>query len=260
MSHLATSSTPIVAIVECGHEMFLRRVGGFDAVRAFLLLVTRTNENVFWMISMAEYAWVYLDRVVGISDFFPYLIETRNMVESDIEQAVMTRHEASGFKLVFTDGGSPSRKTERALRKAANDEARQAVLREDFFETLMESSRGNVQIALYLWLRCLTPRQDVIEVEPVPALSFPFVSRLPLPRLTALASILQHGTLTPSEHAEVFGMSPSASVLMFESLEDQGLIRPVHLTEEKSQDTSFMIAEMARRSIVDYLKTRNLFH
>lgn len=251
---------PRIVLMECAHQLFLRRVGGFEAIRALMLLVARTNHKVFWVISVAEYAWVYLDRVVGIADYFPYLIETRTMSREDIEEAVTTRNEASGFALRFLEGERLSKRARKSLKAASNEAARQQILRRRFFEDMQRASRGNVQIALYLWIRCIHPKGDVLEVDPVPDLNFDFVADLPLPKLTALAAVLQHGYLTPAEHAKIFDKGLASSALLFEALEDQGLIRAVRPQELRSHDTSFMVAEVLRRSIVEHLRSRNLFH
>lgn len=247
-------------VLEVGQQLFMRRVGGFDAIRALLLLMTRTTDRVFWILSMSEYAWAFLGRVVGISDYFPYQVETRSMTQADIETAVMTRHDASGYALRFLEGADLSKRVDKALRKAADESEKQAILRKRYFEDLQRASRGNVQIALYLWVRSVRSTGDVLEVEPVPSLSFEFVSDLSLPKMTALAAILQHGSLSPAEHAEIFNTGVRSSVLLFESMEDQSLIRTTGDEGERSADTVFMVAEMTRRAIVEQLRSRNLFH
>ncbi|MDA0745708.1 MAG: ATP-binding protein, partial [bacterium] len=187
---------PRVFILEHAHHLFLRTIGGFEGLRAFLLFLAATSERVLWVLSMNEYTWRYLDPIVHISDYFPFQIETTNMSGPELEKTIMARHGLSGYRLRFRKGEALSRTLGRQLKKAPGEREEQAVLRKAFFEKLNSVSKGNVQIGLFYWLRSIENLDgDIMEIAPLEPLRFDFLSHLSVDKLFTLAAIVLHGTL-----------------------------------------------------------------
>ena len=256
---------PAVVVLEHGHQLFLRRIGGFEGVRQFLLLLSRTHRKVFWVLSMTEYAWRFLEPIVHLSEYFSYVIETRNMSDPMLEAAIMARHEVSGYHLRFLSDDAPARNLERRLRKASGEEAKQAVLRRVFFERLSTVSRGNVLIALFYWLRSIQKVEgDTMEVSPLRPFQFDFIRELGLDKLFTLAALLQHGTLNAAEHTAVFHTSKTSSQLLLDALAALNLIRVFDpgdgATGIGDEDPNYAINEMMRRPVVEVLMSRHILY
>ncbi len=257
---------PRVFILEHAHHLFLRTIGGFEGLRAFLLFLAATSERVLWVLSMNEYTWRYLDPIVHISDYFPFQIETTNMSGPELEKTIMARHGLSGYRLRFRKGEALSRTLGRQLKKAPGEREEQAVLRKAFFEKLNSVSKGNVQIGLFYWLRSIENLDgDIMEIAPLEPLRFDFLSHLSVDKLFTLAAIVLHGTLNVDEHARVFHTSQTQSRLMLESLVSRNVIQsyvpeepPGELTSPRRVD--YILNPVMRRPIIDLLYSRNIFY
>ncbi|MFT5365399.1 MAG: hypothetical protein ACI8V2_000336 [Candidatus Latescibacterota bacterium] len=256
--HVINRERPCIVILEHGHELFIRRIGGLEVVRAFLQLISATSQSVFWCLSMTESAWRYLDAVVEIAEYFPYVIETRNMHASELAQAVMARHDVSGFGLQFMPGDSPS--VLRRLKKRADKRGQQEILREIFFEHLADASKGNVQIALFYWLRSIKEiKDDTVFVTELKPLRFAFLNTLNADKLFTLAAMLQHGTLTVGEHVSVFRSSKAMSQGLLETLAASNLIQ-IREGAKDDGDVRYAVNPVMRRPVVDLLWNRHIFY
>ena len=255
-----------VVVLESGHELFLRRIGGLEGLKQLLLTISRTHSRVFWVLSMTEYAWQHLDSAVRVSDYFPYVIETRNISADDMEKAIMMRHGVSGFGLRFLVDESPSKSIQRRLRKASDDSARQTVLRAAFFDRLDNVSRGNILIALFYWLQCVRAADgDTMEVAPLKPPQFGFLNQLDSDKLFTLAALLQHGTLTTEEHAAVFHSSVMSSQLLLETLLASNLIQlkrsnGTQLQPHDGDSGRYTVNPVTRGPVVRTLQARHILY
>ena len=256
--YFADREEPCVIILEHGYELFIRRIGGLEVIRAFLQLISATSQKVFWCLSMTESAWRYLDAVVQISEYFSYMIETRNMPADELEQAVMARHEVSGYGLRFLPGDSPS--VARRLKKAKDEDAQQDILHEVYFDHLSDASKGNVQIALFYWLRSiLEVKEDTVFVEALKPLRFAFLASLSADKLFTLAAMLQHGTLTVSEHKEIFRSAQAISQGVLDTLAASNIIQIRPGAIDKGE-LRYAINPVMRRPVVDLLWNRHILY
>lgn len=256
--YLQDREKPCVIFLEHGYELFMRRIGGLEVIRSFLQLISATSGPVLWCLSMTESAWRYLDAVVEISEYFPYVIETRNMSSAELTNAVMARHDVSGYGLRFLPSDAPS--VVRRLKKVTDERGQQAVLREIFFENLADVSKGNVQIALFYWLRSIQEIQDdTVVVGNLRPLRFAFLSTLNADKLFTLAAILQHGTLTVSEHVSIFRTSNAVSQGVLETLAANNIIQ-IRDGAKDQDDIRYAINPVMRRAVVDLLWNRHIFY
>ena len=250
--------TPCVVLLEHGYELFMRRIGGLEVIRGLLQLISATSRKVFWCLSMTESAWRYLDAVVEISEYFSYVIETRNLSGDELAKVIMARHEVSGYGLLFASENTPS--VLRRLKKTGDEKSQQNVLREIFFERLSDASKGNVQIALFYWLRSIIEiKDDTVYVELLKPFRFAFLNQLSVDKLFTLAAVLQQGTLTVREHMEVFRSSESVSEGMMATLASDNLIQ-IRPGMDENGDVRYMINPVMRRPLVDLLWNRHIFY
>lgn len=249
---------PVIAVVEDAHQMFTRTLGGFTVMEAFLELVAATRQDVFWVITMDEYAWLYLDRVVGISLHFTHTISTTNLSPEQLERAVMARHEVSGFSLRFEveeeEGVRPKRWWRRLRSKETQGElTRRELERRAFFRELNQIAEGNIFLALFYWLRSVDRVEDHLLVLRRPEIiNLTFIERLPLPSLHSIAAIILHGSLSEREHRDIFQLDPAENRLHLAALTDAHLIF-------RSRDHEYRVNKVLYRPLTRLLRTRNIF-
>jgi hypothetical protein len=170
----------------------------------------------------------------------------------------MARHEVSGYGLRFSPENSQS--VARRLKKVKDGKDRQRVLREVFFERLSDASKGNVQIALFYWLRSIVEiKDDTVHVDPLRPFRFSYLNQLRVDKVFTLAAILQHGTLTVQEHMAVFRSSEPDSAGVIASLAADNLIQ-ARPGSEGDGEKRFSVNPVMQHPVVDLLRNRHIFY
>jgi hypothetical protein len=203
-------------VLEEVERTFLRRVGGFQGLRALLDLISATSRNTLWVLSLNETALRYLARVVGMEQYFSHRINAMAVAPQHLRNAILLRHNLSGLRLHFAESASllsPNKKMRRLFGFEKDAE-------EQFFETLYRQSEGIFRSAFELW------QQSVDRVEggvlymlnPANPSYEEMISRLTREDSFILQAILQHGSLTPEEISLIFDISLEKSTSRIEKL------------------------------------------
>lgn len=238
---------PGVVILEHAHHLFLREVGGFEAVRALLELIQATNASTFWIVSMDRYAWRLLDQTTGMGEHFLVQVDTSRLSAEELERAILTRHHVSGYALRFEPDERMRRS--RTLRRSANDRDAQEAIRARYFERLDRIAEGNILVALYHWLRSIEAVEGHTLVVGMPrALDFGFLDQLPDATLYTVAAMIQHGGLSPEEHARIFQATFVKSRLHLGALADS---RILFLSEDGRYSLNKLLYRQMVRVLVD---------
>jgi len=257
----------IVILTGC-HNLYLRQMHGFDAFRGFLSLMAQTKLKVMWILSMDKYAWRYLVRAVPIDKLcFDYLINIQPMSKEDIREAILTRHNDSGYQLRYLMNDELRHKlrkqfkiwpdvTERQLQKALEDE---------FFDALYAASSGNISAAIFYWLNSLNFAGNYIEVQPLEPPEFQFLSDLSIEQSFALLAIMEHGTLNADELATVLDITHPDSLYILSLLANKRLIRKTKTSVSKANtfeesEGGYSINPIALKPIADELNKQNLIY
>ncbi|MFH2204311.1 MAG: hypothetical protein ABIJ96_14425 [Elusimicrobiota bacterium] len=186
-----------VFVIEGGSMLHLRRVGGFDAVRSLFSLLSNTEGKACWIITFSQAGWDYLDRTFDIFKRFDSCIMLRGLDRTELESALMARHEVSGYDLEFTEGPSLSADIRWKLRQAKDREKRQAILCEEFFDTLHAAAGRNLHAALYYWLRSTQSEgRRKVHVAPLSPFRKEILGDLTLSELFGMLYTLEHDHLT----------------------------------------------------------------
>ena len=216
-----------IFIVEGLEHLLLRAPGGLDLIERMLVSMSRTDGRVLWIGTMVQPGWRFIERVAPQLTGLVTAVQLAPFTRVQVEAALMKRHARSGLPLVFAEPAEPSTLLARKLGKATTPEARQTILREEFFDGLYRASGPNLRLALLYWLRAadFEAAADTLTLRPVRPLDFSFVGAFDLARSFALKALLQHGSLTLSEHDRIFRTSRDESFLIFESLRNLHLIQ-----------------------------------
>ena len=208
-----------VVIVEGGHNLGLRTVGGYRMARAFLQLVMATRRHWLWIISFRKYPWVLLDHQLGLGQFFTHQIRTLFHDQENLQEALLLRQRTSGIELTFVPPESQG-----ADQRAA---ATQDQLRQRFFRDLFEMTSGNIDAAIYHWLLHVTWDADTgsVQASPLERFDFTFLRALGRENLFALAEVLNHGALSAGEYAMIFRRSPEDATVLLDALAHLNILR-----------------------------------
>ncbi len=246
-----------VIVVEDAQTMFLRALGGFAAVEAFLNLMAATREDVLWVVTSDEHAWRYLDHVQGIALHFTHTIKTTNLSAARLERAIMSRHDVSGFGLRFEleeDGLAAPTWWKRLRRNEPQGElTRRELERKTFFRQLNQIADGNIFLGLFHWLRSVDRVEDHVLVLRTPeVIALDFLERLPLASIHTIAGIILHGGLSEEEHRRIFQLDHAESRLQLAALVDAHLIFP-------SSQGEYRVNKVLYRPLVRLLEAKNIF-
>ncbi|MFT4702511.1 MAG: hypothetical protein ACI81R_000196 [Bradymonadia bacterium] len=205
-----------VIAVDCCERLFLRTVGGFEAIVAFFDLVTLTNHNVFWVLAFDRYSWHYLHRVRDRRGYFRDVFTLRPLSDAELRTALERRNEVVGLYPTFD-----------RLTASGDDPQFYEVVRSSagYYRLLAEASGGNMRVAFHLWLKSVTRNQDgslhVALFERTPESP---LKKLDDDLLFALNSIVQHGELTTEELAVTVNTDPRVCEVYLNHLRELGIL------------------------------------
>lgn len=199
--HLAEGQR--VVILEEVERTYLRRPGGFEAIRYLLDLVRATSASTLWVLSLNEAAARYLDRAVRMNEYFTHRINAMAVLLEDLRDAIQLRHNLSGYRLLFEP---PPQKDPRisGLRRRLGLERDAEDL---FFEALYEASEGVFRAGFELWQRQIDRVEGgaVHMRQPAETRFTPLLASLTQDDHLTLRAILEHGGLNVENLAAVFG-------------------------------------------------------
>jgi len=205
-----------VVILEELERTFLRQVGGYGALRAMQRLISATCASTLWILVVNQVSFKFLDAVVNLGDSFSHRIDAASAGNEALRLAVSLRHNLSGLRLHFSLPPSqhPWREWLRAKLKGRADP--ETV----FFDTLAKESAGVFRTAFDIWLGQIERVESgLLYMKPLvlPDLSS-LIGALHTADLFTLVAILQHGSLTPEEHAHIFQKTIAASQTQMDEL------------------------------------------
>lgn len=213
-----------IVVLEEMERTFLRKVGGFGALRRLQAIIGATCKRILWLLAMNEVCYGFLCQAVDLAQGFTHRIRTAVASTEDLRNAILIRHNLSGLRLRFEPPGQSKSRWRNAGRRLLGENDPEA----EFFERLSQQSMGVYRTALEVWLGHIEScREGVLQLRSLqtPQLDG-VVAELDGDDLFTLVAILQHGSLTVDEHSEVFSKSLSRSRTQLEELIGRELIEP----------------------------------
>jgi len=239
-----------VVVVDKLQFLYLRVPGGFNVLKKLFEIISQTSRKIFWICTSELYASNYLQKTIGLHDYFPVLISMKNLDREDVRKIIMLRHKASGYELVFKPSGNDLK--DRAYDKRSK-EMKQAWLREKYFETLNLLTQSNISFALQIWLRSSQKEQgSQISLNSLDNLDFSFMLNLPREVVFGLLALLLHERLDVFQLSQVLSISKRQAYLLLMRLSDRGIV-----SEENGY---YSIHRLLYRKAVTLLQERNLIH
>lgn len=246
---LNNQSESRICILENVHNLFLRTIEGFQALDDLLFLISKTRQNVFWIISCGRYAWEYLETITKISSFFKRVIYLEDLSTEELTKMILDRHQISGYGINFIPTVKIAQS--RQYKKLTTPLKQQQYLQDYFFRRLSEAAEGNIRVAIYFWLSAIDEfEESTINVLLDIKFESQFLHQLPVDEILSLAAFIQHEYLNEAQHAEIFNQSYTDSCIFIENLYKKGLLI------RNSDD--FLIHPYLYRPVVRALKLRNI--
>ncbi|HUH13652.1 MAG TPA: AAA family ATPase, partial [Longimicrobiales bacterium] len=213
-----------VVVIEETERTFLRQVGRYEAARALGRLISATSDSVLWIVVVNQIAFRFLDAALGLGQRFSHRIHAGTATAEEIRQAILVRHNLSGLRLHFeppTSNGGPPRGATARLRRAVDPERA-------FFEMAARQSGGVYRTAFSIWLGHIAQIEDGLFTVKAPAVRdlAPVIAELSMADLFSVVALMQHGSLTPDEHAQVFQQPVKASDAQIDELVARQIIGP----------------------------------
>lgn len=213
---------PGLIILDGGHNLLLRIIGGRQAAETFFYILLATRRRHLWLLTCRRWPWQNLCRHVHADTYFTHLIPLDGPDETQQRTALERRAEQAGLELHFAE-------SERKVESEDDNEKHQEEIAEDFYRDLFDASGGNLRAALYFWLLGSQFEDDGkrVVLHPPGQLDTRFIRDLERDHLLSLAEIAGHGMLSPQEHQRIFRVDALTSRLAFTLLYQLRLIEPI---------------------------------
>ncbi|MEQ8910582.1 MAG: ATP-binding protein [Vicingaceae bacterium] len=250
VEHLKQNNKELIVFEDMQH-LFLKKLGGFEALNLLFELMSQTAKDIFWISEVTLYTWDYLQRTIHIQRYFKNQIKLNPLTSEQIIQLIMKRHRVSGYNLAF-EAVEPTRSEHRKLRKMSEEEE-QKYLKTRYFTRLNNFAQSNISLALLYWIRSTQKVEDnTIYIGEVRIMQFNFLKNLHDQQIFTLHNLLIHDSLDVEEHAEIFHQSENQSRMNLMVLEDNGVV--------SSKNGRFYINRLLYRQTVNVLKNKNILH
>ena len=238
-----------VIVLEEVEKTFLRQVGHLSAIRALQGLIAASSSSTLWILAINQIAFRLLDSTVQFRHTFSHQINAGTAQLDELRKAVMLRHNLSGLRLEFLPGTSTGiwSKLPKCLQKKSDAEAR-------FFSALSQQSDGVFRTAFNIWLAHVeTVESGTMYMKPItmPDLAG-IIGSLKSSDLFTLLAVLEHGVLTPAEHASIFQKGLATSQSQIDELVSREVL------EYEVNRVACRIRPQAMRVVNEALSGRNL--
>ena len=238
-----------VIVLENIHNLFIRSSGNFGNLFHLFKLISQTNSKIFWLTSCYVYSWKLLDYTSDISNYFAYVIEFSPMNSEQLRDAILKRHQVSGFSLTYLE---PENFVPKKNYQKMSDDDKQLFLKDLFFEELGQYAQSNLSLAFIYWLRAIQKVEEGEIFIQQKRVNFSFLNSLKTPELTTLHSILIHGGLDLKAHSCIFRCDTESSFRKLMVMTDDGLL--------EQRDDTYVINPLVYRMLVSQLKSLNFIY
>jgi len=259
---------PLACIVENLEHLFLRTSADNGLVGPFLAFMSRTDSSVFWLATLAEPAWNYIEKVEAGTACLVRRHALTPLGRSELEAAIMNRHSRSGLGLEFQPPSVTLPLLRRRLGRARNEDERQSILRTEYFDQLSRLTGQNLLLALFYWVRSVQVDADTsrVRVRAIEPISFAFIDAFTLSQSFTLKAFLDHATLTLAEHDRIFRVSRAESHHAFESLGNLLVIEPAQTSERVGHfvfttiddEQRYRIRPLVVHPVLVHLRSKNI--
>jgi len=209
---------PRVIVVDRLENLFLARVGGYDAFGSFMSLIEATCRKVFWVCALDQFAYEHLEAIRPDIAVYRAIHLLPAWNESLIHDLIRARMAASGTEPTYEDLVVDR-------MEGLSIDTRLLESEEGYIRLLWDYSDGNPAVALHFWLRSLV--QESPERVRVRLFRSPPPEALENGRDEGrfiLAAVVVHGGLTAADAAAATGYPEGLCRIYMNRLRDLGAL------------------------------------
>jgi hypothetical protein len=198
-----------VVMLEELERTFLRRINGFGGLEELLSVVEASCRSTLWIISLNQIAFRYLDAAVGLGRYFSHRINAMAIPPAQLKNAILLRHNLSGLRLEYPSIPESNDRFRRIQQMLGLEQS----LEDRFFDAVYRQSDGIFRSAFELWQHFMERAEGGVLYMRRPADPDygPILRQFGQQDSFSLQAILQHGSLTEEEHAQIFECPPARS-------------------------------------------------
>jgi len=235
-----------ILIIDESQNIFLSKIGGFEAFYALVNILNLNTSNIFWIMSFNKYSWLYLDRAFGRTQYFRNVFEIKGWSDLKVKELIMRRHAKTNFKLSYDLLISATRSQDEIDRYAS--------VESKFFKLLWELSSGNPRAALHLWISALSRRsKNIFNVNIPKEIELDGMNKLSDDLMFVAAHVLKHENLS---FAEIESTTNLPKGIVRNSLK-QGLEKELFYKDERER---YMVEISTQNGIIRHLKLKNFIY
>lgn len=238
-----------IIVLDGLERLFEAKINGFNYLTKLFNVISETRKEVFWIVSVHETSWNFIDKSVQASNYFGYHIRLNDLDYNELVNLIESRHNLSGYKIRYVDN---LRKKSFLNIKKKDSGFDEEELRKSYFNLLIKNVQGNILQAYIYWLRSLKLDESTILVNNDNQLEFDFVRGIPQSKLLLLKSILIHSGLSADKMSEIFRIDQSQCDLELKQLDDDGILT--------SKNKLYFINPLIYRQLIKHLNNINLLH
>jgi hypothetical protein len=247
-NYLVNCGIKRVVLIDEFQRFFLRRVNGFEILNELQKVIRISQDQVFWVVNLAEISANYLRKTTSIHEFFAWNIPLQALNQKQVKQLIMKRHLVSGFKLIYSDSIAP--KT--AKLSKMNSLEKQTYLENLYFEKLTKMAEGSLGLALLLWVLSIDSiDKQSLQVNPLVPVN-DVLRGVESNKLSILHALVLHDGLGIKELNEVLNFHISKTRNLLSSLEKDGVV--------ENKNDFLKINPLLHWSAVNAMNKRNVIH
>jgi hypothetical protein len=239
-----------IVIVEDLQNFYLRKIHGFETLKALTYLISKTAHDIFWLCSVNIYPWSYLKKTVNLSGYFGYVVNIQPFSDEELREIIMKKNNISGYKIIF----NPSERNRKSKKFAQlSAEEQQLYLRDQFFNDLNDFAKGNISLALSFWLLSTTNITDEsIEISNFIPPDFSFIKNLGQDIVFILHQVIMHDGIGLLHLAETLQEEIGDLNMKLMMLCDDGLL--------VQKENEYRLNPLIYRHTISMLRAKNLIH
>jgi hypothetical protein len=171
-------------------NLFLGNIGGFEAYKLFIDIISLKTKNIFWCLTVNSRSWAYLRGIFGEEHFYGQVFSLTAWSEEDIKNLILCRHRVLNYSRTFDE----------SIRSYGAGDAMGEKAESQFFRLLWGQSRGNPRSAMMYWVSAISsPSPKTIHVGVPSFVGSHLVSSMSDDAFFILAAIARHESLTHEE-------------------------------------------------------------
>lgn len=189
-----------IVLVDDIQNLFISRIGGFEAYETLIEVLGLSTKNIFWCLSVNSRSWTYLKGVYGEEHFYGETYHLSPWKDYEIQKLIVLRHDKTNYH----------RSYDKSIKAYSTSDSVGQQAESQFFRLLWGQSRGNPRSALMYWVSAISePQENSIHVGVPAFIDSSLVGSMSDDGHFLLASLARHDSLSYEEMLSVTNVSAS---------------------------------------------------